>query len=78
MNWFVHFFHNNEWLLKACPHVAKTVMCVWCKKDHTFKKRRTVLYFNALWFNKKPPCKENYLIPYVYNFFYFLFFFCIF
>lgn len=40
MNWFVHFFHNNEWLLKACPHVAKTVMRVCCNKDHTFKKKK--------------------------------------
>jgi len=32
MNWFVHFFYNNEWLVQACSHVAKTVMCIWCKK----------------------------------------------
>jgi len=66
MNWFVNFFYNNKWFLTACPHVTKIVMCVWCKKDHKFKKRRTDLYLNAIWF-KKPHCNENDLIPYTYS-----------
>jgi len=60
MKWFVHLFYNYEWLLKASPHVAKTVMCVWCKKEQFC----TLMQFD---FKKKPHCKENYFTPYVYG-----------